>query len=71
MRPIGTVLYVRMLTNARGTPGVDIEAFTSREPMLSNFFRSSRNKLEGLAIALSTVVLHPTIFQYRLVVIFE
>ena len=55
-----------MLTYTRCCPGIDIEALSSDEPVLTNFFRSSRYEPKSFACALCAVV-----FQFIFVQLFQ
>ena len=71
MRSIDVVLHMGKLTNARSAPSVNIETFSTWKPMLTDFLRTTWDKLKCLAIALITVVLNSAIFKERFFMEFE
>ena len=59
-----------LFANAWGTPSVNIEAFSSDHPMLTNFLWSSRYKFKRFAFTLLAVIFQ-LIFKQLLLMIFE
>ena len=55
------MLRVRVPALTWGAPRVDVETLPSRQPMLADFLRPSRYKLESFAVALVAVVLDTTV----------
>ena len=60
-----------MLTLARGSPGVYIETFPSRQPMLADLLRTPRYELEGLAVAFVAIIFNTAILGDDLLVVLE
>ena len=60
-----------MFADAGGAPSVNIESFPAGKPVLADFLRPPRDKLEALALTLITVVLYPAIFEERFLMGFE
>ena len=71
VRAIRRVLHVRVVTYARGSPGVYIETFPSRQPMLADFLRAPRYELEGLTVAFVAIVFNAAILEDLLLVELE
>ena len=63
VRAIRRVLHMRVATYARGSPGVYIETFPSRQSMLADFLRAPRYELEGLAVAFVAIVFNAAILE--------
>ena len=64
--PIGRswcVLEVRMLAYAWCTPSIYIEALSSGQPVLTDFFGTPRNKLKSFAFTFRAIVFYSSIFK--------
>ena len=71
MGSVRCMLLMRMLTNARRSPRIDIETFPSWEPMLSDLLWPTWYELERLTVARVAIVLDSPVFQDGFLVCFE
>ena len=71
MWSICVMLHVRESALTRGAPRVDVETFSSWQPVLADFLWASRYKLESLTVAFVAIVLDTAILQEGFLVIFK
>lgn len=65
------MLFVRVLTLARGSPSVDVEALPSGKPVFADFFRAPWYKCKGFARTAVAVVFHSTVLEETFLVSLE
>ena len=63
------MLLVSMLASARCSPSVHVEALSSDEPILADFFWTTRDESEAFAIAFLTIVFQLILEQLLLMVL--